>query len=300
MWSPPRRASSRLARLLLTAAIGAPATVAAADVAALLAEGDAHYERRAQGAHGGTADPRETDLALQAYRRALAASPDDLAVLARLLRAVNFRGDFCGADAEARRRIFEEGRRLGQAAVERLEASVAANQPDGGRSGGRGPEQRLAGLRATPGAAGAYFWTAACWGQWALARGKLASARAGVAGRVRDLSETVIALDPALEEGGGYRVLGRLHDQAPRIPLLTGWVSRTKAIEYLRKAYALGPRNPVTWFFLAEALLDHDPLRADEGRGLLRRCVDTPPRADYYVESVRYAELARARLADAR
>src|SRR5438128_786427 len=150
------------------------------------------------------------------------------------------------------------------------------------------------------GAAAAYFWTAAAWGQWALARGKLASARAGVAGRVRDLCETVIALDRALEEGGGYRVLGRLHDQAPRIPLLTGWVSRAKAIEYLRKSYELGPRNPVTWFFLAEAILDHDPSHAEEGRRLLRKCVDTPPRPDYYVESVHYAERARARLGDRR
>ena len=291
--SPPRpRVSSRRAWLLVAAAVcAAPAVVSAAgEVDALVAEGDGHYLRRADGAHGGTADPREADLAIQAYRRALAASPGDLEVLARLLRAVNFRGDFCGADLEARKRIFEDGRRLGQAAIDRLEAGMA----------GKTPEQRLTALRATPGAAAAYFWTAAAWGQWALARGTFAAARAGVAGRVRDLCATVIALDPALEEGGGYRVLGRLHDQAPRIPLLTGWVSRAKAVEYLRKSYELGPRNPVTWFFLAVAILDHDPSHADEGRRLLRRCVDTPPRPDYYVESVRYAELARARLAEGR
>jgi len=269
----PIAARRPLAILASAAVLGAAAWVAGADNAAtLVAEGDGHYDRRAEGAHGGTADPRQTDLALQAYRRALAASPADLAVLARLLRAINFRGDFCGADLEGRKRIFDEGRRLGQAAVDRLEAGVAGLRPD----------QRLAALRSTPGAAGAYFWTAACWGQWALARGTFAAARAGVATRVRDLAETVIALDPALEEGGGYRVLGRLHDQAPRIPLLTGWVSRAKAVEYLRKSYEQGPRNPVTWFFLAEAILDHDPRHAEDGRGLLRTCV------------------ARARLADGR
>ena len=113
---------------------------------------------------------------------------------------------------------------------------------------------------------------------------------------MRDLAETVVALDPALEEGGGYRVLGRLHDQSPRIPLITGWVSKEKAVDYLRKSYALGPRNPVTWFFLGEAILAHEPRRVEEGRRLLRKCADTPPRADYYVESVYYAGLARARL----
>jgi hypothetical protein len=267
----------------------APAA-ASDDFAGAIAEGDAHYERRAEGAHGGTADPKEADLAIQAYRRALAASPGDLEALARLLRALNFRGAFGGADLARRKTIFDEGRVLGQAAVARLEKGVE----------GRSPADRIAALRATKGAAAAYYWTAACLGQWALARGTFAAARSGVAGRVRDLSETVIALDPALEEGGGYRVLGRLHHQAPHIPFITGWVSKARGIEYLRQSYARGPANPVTWFFLGDALLDGNASQADEGRGFLRRCVETPPRADYVVESVSYAELARARLASAR
>jgi hypothetical protein len=231
------------------------------------------------------------DLAIASYRRALAASPRDLDALARLLRALNFRGSFCGADLESRRRIFDEGRQLGQAAVDRLEKGVA----------GRKAADRLAGLRAVPGAAGAYYWTAAHWGQWALTRSTLTAARAGAGGRVRDLSETVIALDPALEEGGGDRILGRLHLQAPRIPLLTGWVSRTKGIAHLRRSYELGPRNPVTWFFLGDALLDGAAAAAaEEGRAFLRKCIDTPPRADYVVESLSYADLARSRLAESR
>jgi len=268
-----------------------PATIdAAEDVAAAIAEGDAYYERRAEGARGGTADPREADLAIQAYRRALAASPADLDALSRLLRALHFRGAFCGADLPARKRIFDEGRLLGQTAVDRLEKGVEA------RSG----TERLAALRVTHGAAGAYYWTAVHLGQWALTRGTFAAARSGVAGRLRNLAETVIALDPALEEGGGDRVLGRLHHQAPRIPLITGWVSKTKAIEHLRKSYALAPTNPVTWFFLGDAMLDGDASLAEEGRGFLRKCIDTPPRADYVVESAYYADLARARLTASR
>jgi hypothetical protein len=256
-------------------------------VADLVAEGDAHYDLRAEGARGGTADPRQTELAIAAYRRARAADPRDLHALARLLRAFNFRGAFCGADIESQKRIFDEGKSLGQAEVDRLEATVK----------GRSPTDRIAALRAIPSAGEAYYWTAACWGQWALARGKFAAARAGVAGRVRDLAETVVAIDPALEEGGGYRILGRLHHQSPRIPFITGWVSKAKALDFLRKSYALGPANPVTWFFLGDAILDEEPEHAEEGRRMLRKCVETPPRSDYHVESVQYADFARARLA---
>jgi tetratricopeptide (TPR) repeat protein len=287
--APSIRAASAV--LVVTASIATfHAAPAAGDIAGAIAEGDAHYARRAEGARGGTAAPKEADLAIQAYRRALAASPSDLEAMSRLLRALNFRGAFCGAGLAQQKAIFDEGRVLGQAAVARLEKSVE----------GRPAADRIAALRATKGAAAAYYWTAACLGQWALARGTFAAARSGVAGRVRDLSETVIALDPALEEGGGYRVLGRLHHQAPHIPLITGWVSKTKAIELLRRSYALGPTNPVTWFFLGDALLDGDASQADEGRRFLRRCIETPPRADYVVESVSYAERARARLASAR
>jgi tetratricopeptide (TPR) repeat protein len=282
-YSAPRWAVAAVAALFFTLAPAASAQ----SVADLIAEGDAHYDLRAEGARGGTADPRETEQAIAAYRRALAKDPRDLHALARLLRAFNFRGAFCGADIESQKRIFDEGKTLGQAAVDRLEATVQ----------GRTSEGRVAALRAISGAGEAYYWTAACWGQWALARGKFAAARAGVAGRVRDLAETVVAIDPALEEGGGYRILGRLHHQSPRIPLITGWVSKEKALESLRKSYALGPTNPVTWFFLGDAILDVEPQNAEEGRRMLRKCVETPPRSDYHVESVQYAELARARLA---
>src|SRR5262245_24037299 len=112
--------AAALAAVLLLHAAAPPAAHVAAgeDVPALLAEGDAHYARRGEGAHGGTADPRETDLAIAAYRRALAAAPADLFALARLLRAFNFRGAFCGADLESRKKLFEEGRTIGQAAVD--------------------------------------------------------------------------------------------------------------------------------------------------------------------------------------
>jgi tetratricopeptide (TPR) repeat protein len=256
------------------------------EVASLLAQADALYARRAEGAQGAVADPLRIAEAVALYRRAQALAPQDAEALFKLLRALHFQGAFCGADVEARRAIFEEGRRLGQPFVDRLEKAAES----------RTPAERLAMLRKVPHAAEAYFWTAAHWGQWALLRSRLALARQGVAGKLRDLAQTVIDLDPALEEGGGHRLLGRLHDQSPKLPFFTGWVSKEKALAHLRQSYRIAPQNAVTRFFLAEAILEHEPLNQDEARRLLRSCVDDPPKAEYLVEDRFYAEQARERL----
>jgi tetratricopeptide (TPR) repeat protein len=247
---------------------------------ALVAEGDAHYLRRADGASDAVADAAPIEAAIEAYRRALALAPEDNGALFRLLRALHFRASFTGAEEALQRRIYDEGTRLGQQAVDRMEK----------RADGKG---RVEALRAIPDAGEVYFWTAACWGQWGLLRGTFASARKGIAGRMRDLATTVNEIDPTIQQGGGYRLLGRLHDRAPRIPLVTGWISRRKAVEYLRRSYELGPDNHVTWYFLAEALLEHQPKARDEAKALLERCATAEPHPEYLVEDRHYARLAK-------
>ena len=284
------RGPAARAALLAAAVVLATPSPARADGAAALAEGEALFARRAEGASGGRAQPSLVDQALAAYRRALAEAPQDLERLGPFLRALHFRGAYCGAGEEEQRRFFDEGRRLGQAAVDRLEQPLEK----------RPAAERLAALRQVPGAAAVYYWTCANWGGWALTSGKLAAARQGVAGRVRDLAQTVVDLDPQLDEGGGHRVLGRLHDQSPRIPFVTGWVSKQTALEQLRRALALGPESRTTWLFLAEAILDHDRPRRAEALALLQRCLDSPPRPEHAVEDAHYCELARAVLRERR
>lgn len=275
---------------LLLAVAAAGAAPVASRLPAALAEADALYARRAEGAPGAVAEPARIDAAIAVYRRLARDAPEDAGAVFRLLRALHFKGAFTGATEAQRKTAFDEGRRLGQAFVDALERKLR----------GQSAPERLAALRLVPDAAEVYYWTAACWGQWALLRGTFAAARAGVAGKIRDLAETVLALDPALEEGGADRVLGRLHAEAPRIPFFTGWVSRPDALAHLRRSHAIAPRNRVTRFFLAEAILDHDKGRAAEARGLLQSCLDEPPRPEYLVEDRHYAELARARLAGRR
>lgn len=263
-----------------------PPTAETPDLAGLLSEADARFARRSLGAIDDVANRVEVDAAIALYRKALALAPRDIAIVARLMRTMHFRGAYTGAGMEEKKAIFEEGRKMGQDAVDRLEAQAKT---------ARGLS-RIEALRLVKGAPALYLWTAGHWGEWALVRGKFAAARSGIAGKLRDLSQTVIDLDPTFEDAAGYRLLGRLHSEAPRIPFLTGWVSRDKALQYLRRAHETGPRHPVTWYFLAQAILEHQPEKRDEALSLLDRCANTPPRPDTLLEDARYATLARRQL----
>jgi tetratricopeptide (TPR) repeat protein len=271
-----------LAALALAALVAAPA-----DAAEALAEGDAHYAQRATGAVGARARREEIEAAIAGHRRAFALDPASLKIRSHLIRSLFFRADFCDAGPDERKRIFEEARKIADEGLLPLETMA-----------GRKTLERIPKLKGVPDAAEFYFWSAVAWGEWALIRGKLAAAREGAAGRVRDLGQTVIDLDPELEQGGGDRILGRLHDQSPKIPFLTGWVSRQEALAHLRRALELGPRNTVNQFFLAEAILDHDEAHKDEARRLLAQCAGATPRPEYQVEDTYYAELSRKRLAE--
>lgn len=258
-----------------------------ASAAEALAAGDSHYARRAEGAHAGVARPAEIDSAIAAYRRALDLDPSSLEPRLRLLRAYFFRGGFCGTGGAAQVAIFDEAKAVAEETVRLLDAQT-------GRTRGRAA---TAAGTAVPHAAAVYLWAAVSWGQWSVAHAASAAFQRAP-GRIRDLAEAAVAIDPAAEQAGGHLILGRLHTEAPRLPFLTLWVDRAKGLGHLRRALALSPGSPQIQFFLAQALLRHDPASAGEAAALLRRCAAQPPRPEYPVEDEHYAWLARDRLAD--
>lgn len=75
-------------------------------------------------------------------------------------------------------------------------------------------------------------------------------------GDVRKEMEKVVALDDRYEEGGGYRIQGRLDHKVPR--LFGG--SKTRSYEHYQKALLVAPENTYTHLFLAELLIEEDRL----------------------------------------
>jgi tetratricopeptide (TPR) repeat protein len=259
----------------------------------LITEADAHYSRRQDGRVGALANPREIAQAVAGYDRA-AEAPDSAEARWKLARALYFQAAYTGQDAEGQAAIHEKARRAGEDAVHVLERRAKAR--GAAPFEGRPPSDIAAAVLSDRDASPTFFWAAVAWGQWALASGKLKAARTGAAEKIRDDASIVIALDPEFEEGGGYRVLGRLHHQAPKVPFLTSWVSRDKALENLRRAVTVNDRNFVNRHFLAEALADGSPVERAEAVRIEEKVAADAPSPGHLVEDLSIQEEAKKNL----
>lgn len=257
----------------------------------LMARGDRAFAERGRGHQGDRAAPGPIAEAVEAYEAALAHDGESLALHWKLLRALFFQGDYATPDPEMRRSIFERGCEVFASAMSLLGRRVGVVDLEE-----RSPEEVAEVLREVPEAGRIYFWGSIHWGLWGQTNGAMAALRQGVARRVRDYAELARTLDPDYEDGGGHRLLGRLHSEAPKVPLFTGWVSRKVAVEALEEAWKLAPEDNFNRLYLAEALLDFRPKRRPQAVELLNQVLSTPPRPDRLVEEERARLAARSLL----
>jgi hypothetical protein len=260
----------------------------------LVAEGDRWYLRRQEGRVGLKASPGPINQAIAAYDKATA-DPHFVEARWKLIRALYFKGVYTGLDADSRKAVFEKARRVADDAVAILDSSIE----DRGIKGivESGPEFLAGNLKKRSDSAPTFYWAAACLGQWGLAVGKEEAARRGAAEKIRDEAATVVGIDPEFEEGGGYRILGRLNDESPTIPFVTGWVSRDDALKYLRLALQVSPRSFANRHFLADALHRGDEKQKAEAVALEGGILADPPSPQRLVEDLTLQEAARQNLA---
>jgi tetratricopeptide (TPR) repeat protein len=259
-----------------------------------IAAGDAAWARRADGHQGARAIPGPVDEAIAAYGRAVKEHPERLEGTWKLLRALHYKGDFTTGSNEAKQKAFARGKEVAEAGLDRLaKRTVGSRQKLEDLS----PAQAAKAVAGVPEAKPLYLWAAVHWGLWGDVFGRMAAARQGVGDKVKRDSEILIALDERYEDAAGHRILGRLHTLAPKVPFVTGWVDRAKAVSELRRAVALGPDNFDNHLFLAEALFEHQSEKAGEARDILRRLLARKPTPELVVEQEKSLANARALLA---
>lgn len=296
--NPSRLRRAFLARIfVLVLACSAPAhTSAQGQVASPAAEaearGDAAFAARATTrATDGSLDPGNINQAIAAYEAACAAEPRSLRLHAKLIEALYFKGYYVVSTPAERKLIYARSVALSEESM-----AILATEAGVADLSDRPVAEQAKLLKDFAGAAEAHFWAGINWGLWGLTFGNLASAREGVAARIRDHATLVMLLDPAYADGGGCRLLGRLHTVAPHIPFITGWVDRARGIELLEQAHATSQRDPRNALFLAEALLKFAPDRRGEAIKLLREAAAHVPDPAYQVEQAEIVNTAAERL----
>lgn len=258
-----------------------------------MSRGDAAYLRRAEGHQGAVARAEPIGESITAFEELLTKEPANLEARWKLLRSIYFQGEYVLQDDEERLALYERAREIADKGREQLAiAAGMGSEPDSFKS-----DKVAAALADIPDSAQVYFWSAVHWGLWGRYRGKMAAAKEGVAKKIRNFTEVVIAIDEEIEEAGGHRVLGRLHSEAPKLPFFTGWVSRKKSVSELRRAIELAPQGLLTYYYLAEALLEHFPDQEAEAVEILEDLVQRTPDPAYVVEQTQIIEDAKTLLA---
>ncbi|HUP22969.1 MAG TPA: hypothetical protein VNB06_08515 [Thermoanaerobaculia bacterium] len=258
----------------------------------LLDMGDKSWARRAEHALGHTAATGPIVEAVAAYSRAIELAPQRLDLRVRLLRALFFQGQYATPDEATKKRLFDRGRLLFETSADLLAQRIGVSRDED-------PHKAALALGREPEAGPLHYWGAVHWGLWGEHFGNLAAVKKGVAKKVRDYGEVARLLSPEYDGGAPYRLLGRMHAVAPRVPLFTLWIDRELSIHYLERAHAIDAENPLHGAFLGEALLDHGPAAArTRGMALLDGAAKAEPRPSYQVEDARAIDDASKALAE--
>jgi tetratricopeptide (TPR) repeat protein len=258
---------------------------------ASVTDGDRQWAMRAAGSTGGRAVAGPIDAAIAAYEQAVAQDPNALEPRWKLMRALRFKGAYVARTSEEKKTVYSKAKDVGEAAIDLLyrRLQLPKNAPE---------KSVAAAARKVQGAGQILVWDAVNWGEWALAYGKMAAARQGAADRIRRNATIAHLIDPTLEGGTPSRVLGRLHDQTPRIPFITGWASGKEAVRYLAESLKVDPTNKISMVFFAEALVEETSGSEARAIKLLEDAIAAPNDPEYLVEQAAATEDAR-RLLDA-
>ena len=142
-----------------------------------------------------------------------------LPVLERLARTSFILGDI--AEGGQRRLYYEQGRQYAEKILQEYPQNVAGHYWLGLNLGGLADVNRLQGRKLLP--------------------------------QILEELERAASINPGYDQGGAYRVLGRIYYSAPSRPLSIG--DMNKSLDLLQKATALAPSNSTNHLYLAETLL---------------------------------------------
>jgi predicted RND superfamily exporter protein len=241
---------------------------------------------------GVRSDPLPQEAAIARLEAELAGGGSRAGARFELLRALYLQAYYLTEDGGEQAEIYQH---MVELAADALAAAESAATCGHARMAPGGPSERCTATSAE--LVAAHFWSAVSWGLWGMSHSRMRAGAAGVATKIRRHAERVIELDPAFADGGGHRLLGRLHTATPKIPLFTGWIDRELGVELLETACRTSSADPRNLLFLAEALLRFRPAERERALRLLEDVAAREPAPGRRAEDLEAIGQARDLLA---
>ena len=219
-----------------------------------LENGIRYYENRSENYSGLISSDKNINKAIEIFEKNLDQDLNKDAAL-YLLKSYYFKGEYCTQNIEMKKKIFNKGKELGEAYIQRYPKEATYR-----------------------------YWYLVNLGSWAKAYGIISAAREGVADIMREQSLEIIKIDKLYKDGGGYFMLGAVNFSSPYIPFLLSWPDNDTAVQYLAMAVDTGEATLNQKNYLAQALFKQGKKR--KAKKILQEVISTQPQNNNLIEDI--------------
>lgn len=223
-------------------------------------KGVKYFDLRAEKHQGLKVDSTNINIAIQYFDKAL--TTDNEKATAYLLRSLYYKASFVLADKKQQKSTWYLGKTIGQKAIEKY-----------------------------PKNSDILLWFIANYSKYGEAQGVVASAKNGLADKVKMYSERLLKLDPKFSDGAAYKLIGVINYKVPKIPLIISWPSKETAEKYLKNALEVNPKSISNLYYFAEFLAEEK--RYTEAKIVLNKLLKTAPRKTHYIEDMYDISMAK-------
>lgn len=240
-----------LIKLVIVSVLGLGTAFCSAQ--SFLEKGTKYYNLRAEKHEGLKVDSTNINLAIEHLNKALAS--DNEKATALLLQAYYFKAAFVVRAKDEQKRNWLLGKSLGEK-----------------------------GIKSYPKNKHILLWYIANYSKYGEAQGVIASAKNGLADKMKSFTEKLLQIDSTFNDGAAHKILGVLHYKVPKIPLLISWPNKSLSKYHLTAALKLNPKSISNLYYYAEYLFEVD--KQTESKLILERLIKIPPRKSNLIEDM--------------
>ncbi len=249
----------KLYRLIIISFLGLSAAMCSAQ--SDFEQGVSYYNNRAEKHEGLKVDSTNINLAIKHFTEALDSDKQERAY-DYLTLCYYYKAAFVVKTKQLQKKTYLKGKTIGEQALKKY------------------PRNK-----------GILLWYIANYSKYGELQGVVASAKNGLADKMKKLTEKLMDIDSEFSDGAPHRILGVLHYKVPYIPLFLTWPSKEDAEKHLKKALTINPTAISNLYYYAEFLVEEK--RDTEARIVLDKLLKIAPRKTALIEDMYDLSMAK-------